>query len=145
VRITAPELGVEKQSATFDALEGSTLVVTADTTMRYPLASVTRLEMFAGKRSHPWRGAGIGFLAGWAVGFAAWHAAGAGCYEGTSQSACAAVLGGGLGAVTGALLGALAGGLIFKTDMWDQVPLDRLRVNFLPGRSGLGLGISVAF
>ncbi len=145
VRVTVPDLGITKQAATFDALESGTLVVTADTTMRYPLASVTRLETYAGRHSHPWRGAGIGSLAGWAIGFGLWHAADVGCYEGVSQSACAAVLGGGVGAASGALLGALVGGFLWKTDKWEEVQLDRLRVSFVPRRDGFALGFSVAF
>jgi hypothetical protein len=33
VRVTAPELGIEKQQATFQALSGDTLAVTADSAM----------------------------------------------------------------------------------------------------------------
>ena len=46
-----------------------------------------------------------------------------------------------LGAVAGALLGR-----IFASDRWEQVPLDGLRVTFVPKRDGrFALGLSVAF
>ena len=145
VRVTAPDLGIDERVATFAALEAGVLTLTADSTVTYPLAALTRFEVYAGRRSHPWRGAGIGFLAGFARGFAAWHIAEGGCYEGASTSACAAVLGGGLGAGTGALLGAFVGGLLWKTDQWEDVPLDGLRLRLAPQRDGLALGVSLAF
>jgi len=42
-------------------------------------------------------------------------------------------------------LGAVIGALI-KTDRWEEVPLDALRVSFVPQRDGrFGLGMSVRF
>jgi hypothetical protein len=53
------------------------------------------------------------------------------------------------GAAAGALGGLVAGALIgrlVKTDRWQEVPLDRLRVSFEPQRDGrFGLGLSVKF
>ena len=50
----------------------------------------------------------------------------------------------GIGAV-GAVVGALAGAFT-KTDRWEEVPLDRLRVSFVPQRDGgFGVGLSVSF
>ena len=52
--------------------------------------------------------------------------------------------GAGLGAL-GAGIGAIVGALI-KTDRWEEVPLDRLRVSFVPQRGGrFALGLSVRF
>jgi hypothetical protein len=146
VRVSPPDLGIEKQAATFDGLESVVLVVTADTKVRCPLASVTRLETYAGRHSHPWRGAGIGFLAGWALGFGVWHAADIGCFEYTSESVCAAWFGGGLGAASGALLGALVGGLLWQTDRWQEIPLDKLRLQIASQPGGrFGFGASIRF
>jgi hypothetical protein len=44
------------------------------------------------------------------------------------------------------LLGVIIGGFIWKTDRWEEVPLDRLRVSFGPQRDGrFGFGASVRF
>jgi len=32
-----------------------------------------------------------------------------------------------------------------KTDRWEEVPLDQLRVSFMPRRDGFVLGFTVAF
>ena len=49
----------------------------------------------------------------------------------------------------GAALGTLAGGLIGKAargERWEEVPLDALRVSFVPHREGrFGLGLTVEF
>ena len=49
-----------------------------------------------------------------------------------------AVIGGGTGLVGGIVMGALS-----KTDCWEEVPQDRLRVSFAPQRDGFALGLSV--
>jgi len=47
--------------------------------------------------------------------------------------------------VTGALVG-LGIGALLKSERWEEVPLDRLRVNIVPQRDGrFALGLSVAF
>ena len=54
-----------------------------------------------------------------------------------------------LAAVAGALLGAGVGavvGYFIKTDRWEEISLDRLRVSFAPQRDGgFVLGLSVEF
>lgn len=150
VRVTAPTIGIKKQAATFDALRGDMLVVVADSTMDFPLASVTRLDVYAGRQGHARRGAGIGFLAGVSVGGVIGYfycTAGTGdCLDSSSDQGAELQLIGPLaiGAVAGTLLGAAVGALI-KTDKWEQVPLDRLRVSVVPTRSGFGIGASFAF
>ena len=47
---------------------------------------------------------------------------------------------GAVGAGIGAGIGALS-----KTDKWEEVPLDQLRVSIVPRRDGFALGFSVAF
>jgi hypothetical protein len=55
----------------------------------------------------------------------------------------------GVGAIVVAVPSAFVGGIIgafIKTDRWEEVPLDRLRVSFAPQRDGrFALGLSVAF
>jgi hypothetical protein len=144
VRVTAPDLGITKQAATFDVLEGGTLVVTADSTMYCPLRSVTQLEVHAGRRSKWGTGAVVGGVVGGAGGALAlglfcqgYAAPGHDC----SSDMKSGFLGGALG---GALLGMGIGAAI-TTDRWEEVPLDRLRVSVVPQRGGVALGISVAF
>jgi hypothetical protein len=144
VRITAPVLGLDKHVATVVGLRGDTLVVANANTMRFPVSSLEQLEMHAGRRSHPWRGAGIGFLSGVGVAFVTWHIADLGCYEGASTTNCALVLGGGIGGAIGALAGAVVGAMI-RTDRWEAVPLGGLRVSVVPQRDGFGIGARIAF
>jgi len=145
VRVTVPEFGINRQVVAFEAMDRGMLIVTADSTMRYHLTSVTRLEAYAGRQSHPWRGAGIGFLAGYATGFLVWQVAVDGCYEGVSTTACAAVLGGGVGAIAGTLIGAFVGGFLWKTDKWEEVPLRGVHMYLMPRPDGVGIGASIEF
>jgi hypothetical protein len=48
-----------------------------------------------------------------------------------------------LGATGGAVVGGLYG--LTPKDRWEEVPLDQLRVSFVPGRDGFAVSISVAF
>jgi len=146
IRVTVPELGIRQQVGEFEGVDGGVLVLSwAITTLRYPLSAVSRLEVYGGLQSHPWRGAGIGFLTGYATGFLVWLAGVEGCYEGASTASCAAVLGGGTGAIIGTLIGAFVGGVLVKTDRWEEVPLGGLRVSLMPRTQGFGVGASIAF
>lgn len=146
IRVTMPELGIRQQVGEFEAMDGGNLVVSsASSTLQYPLSSVSRLEVYGGRQSHPWRGAGIGFLTGYAAGFLVWVAAVEGCYEGASTASCAAVLGGGIGSIAGTLIGAFVGGVLVKTDRWDEVTLDGVQVSLIPRPKGFGVGASIAF
>jgi hypothetical protein len=140
VRVYAPELGIERQSATFEALRGDTLVVVADSAMYCPLASVVRLDLYRGRGGHPWTGAALGFVAGAIAGGAA---AIISCENTLCSVGPDVVLGGaGIGGLAGGLLGAGVGALI-KTDRWEEVPLDQLRVSVAPRRDGLALTVTV--
>ena len=61
VRVTAPDCALRGEAATFRALRADTLVLE---TTECPLASVTRLDVSRGQKSHVLLGAGIGFGAG---------------------------------------------------------------------------------
>ena len=140
VRVTAPECGLSGQAATFRALRADTLVL--DTT-ECPLASVTRLDVNRGQKSHALLGAGLGFAAG-AVGAVVYCEVveKGGCELADDDIRLEAAL------ITGAIVGA-AGGLVgyfIKTDRWEEVPLERLRVSFTPQPDGrFALGFSVTF
>jgi hypothetical protein len=111
-----------------------------------PLDSVTRLEVSRGRKSHLLEGIGIGFLAG--AGLGALVGAAVDCTQllgTTSNQASCTGLGAAAGAASGLLIGAAVGALN-KTDRWEEVPLDRLRVSVGPQRDGrFALAMSFSF
>ena len=142
VRVTAPDCALRGQAATFRALRADTLVLE---TTECPMASVTRLDVNRGRRSHTLLGAGIGFAAGalWGVVLCR-RKAGHHCGVYGSDSDFTPLVAGVLGA-GGGLVGGFAGYLI-KTDRWEEVPLERLRVSLAPQRDGgFALAFSVRF
>jgi len=151
VRVTAAGLGMNKQAATFHSLDGGILTVTTDSTLQCPLSDVTRLDVHQGRHGHPWRGAGIGFGAGVVAGvFTALLVCqgqqGQDCYdESTDMTWLIAEISGASGGLVGAGIGALIGANV-KTDRWEEVPLDELRVHSLVTPDGrFGLGVSLRF
>ncbi len=148
VRVTAPECELRGQAATFRALRADTLVLE---TTECPLASVTRLDVSRGRKSHALLGATIGLAAG-ALG-AVIYCKSADKTEFYDKGECStffgndnltlafAVIYGGLGGVAGGLVGYL-----IKTERWEEIPLERLRVSLAPQRDGgFALGFSVRF
>ena len=117
-----------------------------------PLNSVTRLQQSRGQKSNTRKGALIGLLAGGAVGavvgaFAYEECQEVGfmaCFMSPGSAGETAALGGLAGGLLGAGIGALIGASS-KTDRWEEVPLDRLRVSFAPRRDGFAFGMRVAF
>lgn len=152
VRVTAPTLGLSRQEAVIEALHLDTLVLRTEATIAIPRASLTRLEIYGGRHSHPWRGAGIGalggLLVGGTIGFVACEnytvttPTGVGnCLDSREGAQIILVAGLGLGAAGGALLGLGIGALI-KTDKWVEHPHDDLRVGLVPqpdGRRAVGV------
>jgi hypothetical protein len=142
IRVTAPSMGADKLVGTCMATGGDTLYVQAETqttTLGIAVTSVTRLETSRGRKSHPWRGAGIGALSGAVLGLGIAVAFPEG--EDREELLFFPVTGIGAGLVVGAYIGAL-----IKTDRWEEVPLDQLRVSFVPQRDGrLGLALSISF
>ncbi len=138
VRVTAPD--VNKYDGTLQAMRGGALTVD---TLRITVASVTRLDVHRGRKlSVP--GGILGFLGGAVVGgAAAWFAFqdDQGAPTCTNEIPfCPLVIG--AVAVGGAAIGALVG----RTDRWEEVPLDQLRVSVIPQHDGrFGLGLSFAF
>ena len=140
VRVTALDCGLRGRATEFRALRADTLVL--DTT-ECPLASVTRFDVSQGQKSHTLLGAGIGLAAGalGAVVFCEVVEKGS-CELFDDDIRLEAAL------ITGAIVG-LAGGIVgnfIKTDRWEKVPLERLRVSLAPQRDGrFALGLSVRF
>jgi hypothetical protein len=136
VRVTASNLGHSRLEAQFTALDNATLVVTADSTVRIPLADVTRLEIWRGRRSHPVLGAALGFMTGALAGLAV-----AGAFpEGEDQEEMAIYPA--IGAAAGLLLGTGIGFAV-RTDRWVAVPLDRVGSHARAGGRTLNVGIAI--
>lgn len=131
--------------------QGDTLTVASgQSTTRYGVNAISRVQVSRGTRSHRLVGAGIGFLAGGGVAAAVLYTGGStsSCDQSANQDAMSAGECLGLaaaGGLVGAGLGALVGGF-FRSERWDDVPLERLRVSLGPmaGRR-FGLALQVAF
>jgi len=132
-------------------MSGDTVALTtAGSPSRHALNAVRRLEVSRGRRSYWLVGAGAGLLVGGGVTYAVLHTGGstALCDRSANQDAigsgeCLALTAG--GALVGAGLGALVGSLI-RTERWERVPLDRLRVGLGPApRPGMSLAVALAF
>lgn len=97
-------------------------------TITLGLASIAKLEVYRGRQSLALHFGAIGGACGAAVG-ASYNNAG--------------------GAVLGGLafgLGGLLVGAFINWERWEEVPLEQLRVRFVPTRGGgFGLGLSVRF
>jgi len=140
VRFTSEEPDLREYDGTLVALSPDTLVVDS---LRVALASVQRLDVHGGYRSRRLRGAGIGFGIGAVIG----ASGGATCKEpGYCDNRAAAILAGaGIAGAVGALFGMVIGAFDIRV-RWEEVPLDRPRVSFVPQRDGrFGLGLSVRF
>lgn len=110
-----------------------------------PLDSVARLEVYQDRRANTAQGAAAGGVAGFFVGLVVGMDKKAECEE-QGKWMCG-VEGGGwatAGLMGGAAVGALVGSLI-KTDRWEEVPLDRLRVYIAPHPNGFAAGLTVRF
>lgn len=125
-------------------------LTTAESSTSYGRNAVSRVEVSRGYRSHRLAGAGAGFLLGGVATFVVLNSGGSTslCNQSTNQDAVAPLecLGlSALGGVAGAGLGFLVGGFI-RTERWQDVPPDRLRVSLAPSGGGmLGLAVAVAF
>ena len=143
VRVTAPECALSGQAATFRVLRADTLVLD---TAECPLASVTRLDVSIGRKSHILLGAGIGLATGALFGAVVYCREGCVIREepedtGDDFTPAFAFLFGALGGAAGGIAGHF-----IKTDRWTEVPLERLSVSLTPKRDGrFALGFSVRF
>jgi hypothetical protein len=119
-----------------------------------PIASVTRLEVSQWRKSF---GFGKGMLYGLLIGGGGGALVGA-LYGTQEDIECGlgdhldgpcpelkALFGVVLAGVPGTVIGGVVGALV-KTEGWEEVPLDRLRVRFAPQRDGrFAVGLSFAF
>jgi hypothetical protein len=152
VRVTVDSAPPRVQIGVYQMVNDTALVLQSDSAqISIPLGLLSRVEVSRGRHSHWLAGAGVGFLVG-AGAVLAVQAGGNGstdpCNQEQNQDAslssgqCLAIAVAGVALVTG--LGALIGGSI-RTERWQDVPLDQLRVSFVPHGRGLVVGISAAF
>jgi hypothetical protein len=135
---------------------GDTLSVQPEGTrdsIALPIASITQLEVSAGRSSHVGRGIGLGFLtgalAGVVIGAATYRPSSCGSSTGAfcpidfSQGATAAA-GGAVGGLLGAFVGAVIGER--ETENWARVAVTARKVAFRLAPSGKsGLTVSATF
>jgi len=135
----------QRKSGTVIVLRGDTLILSAGSaTKTHRLSAVTRIEVSRGRRSHGLTGAVIGAPVGAVAGLAiltlangAWV-----CGDYEIGALCGAVAGGGV--IGGALLGALVGGAV-KTDRWEDVSFNSVRVTIVPQPTRFGLSAAFYF
>lgn len=109
-----------------------------------PLASLETLQVSRGRKSHWPEGAVIGALAGAGIGTIVSYRFGFGCVAKIANR-CVATGGWILGGLLGLLIGADIGASI-KSDRWETVPLDQVRVGpTLDDDGGLAVWVSAAF
>ena len=129
--------GAEPVVGVLASLEGERLILDIGEGRRLTLAagSITKLEASSGQKSNALLGLGIGAVVG-AIGGVV-YCENAVCDQ---KAKAAAIF-----SLPGALIGVLIGAAI-KTEKWEEVPLDQLRVSFGPQRGGrFAFGLSVAF
>lgn len=126
------------ERSTNDTLYAQTLGL--GRTVAIPVASVTRLELWT-RRSNVGRGALMGAMLGGGIGFFVAGSASGPYFEPSlgltagftaSLAAFGALLGAGIGAASGA-------------ERWEEVALDRVRLEIVPMRDQAYLGFTVVF
>lgn len=114
-----------------------------------PLSSILRLQTWSGRKNHVITGLLMGGLVGVAGGAAVGDAV-CGSSGGFFEPDCAdapvpEIVGGAIGGLALGGLGALIGWSI-KTDRWEEVPLERLRVGVISRPGGrIEAGLSMHF
>jgi len=146
VRVTANELEISQHTGRLTAVDSNSLHV-GD--LQIPWSSVTSLEISHGLKTRKMMGGTLGMLAGMAVGNSL---ASRECdrlnaeSQGFLDNLDACLLNSFVGIFGGGLVGGFIGRLIgASTASWQEVPLDRVRVNLAPQRDGVALGLSVSF
>jgi hypothetical protein len=133
-------VGVETVGV-MDHMRADSLYLTPDRSedmTAIPLAAVSTIEVSHGStKSKLWLGSGIGFAVGFVPMFAACTAGGCGDQE--DYGACCIGYGS-LAGLGGALLGALVGSA-FKTERWEELPLEGVRTSITANQ----IAVHVAF
>ncbi len=102
---------------------------------------IERLEVSRGMKSNWKTGSWVGTLGGGAIGLLAGAAA---CEDSLfSKEGCVA-MSATAGMLVGIPIGTVVGALI-KTERWEKVPMDIVRVSVVPRGGGVTVGISIAY
>jgi len=117
---------------------------TVSATEARPWSAIRSVEVSRGKRRYALTGLWIGAVAGAVPGALSGAAFAEMCECSDPNYVGGAVVGALIFAVPAALLGAGIGALA-RTDTWDEVPADRLRVSVMPRAGGMGIGVAVRF
>jgi hypothetical protein len=143
VRVTAPDCVLTNEVAKFMSVHRDTLTVRTDSVLTLSLATVRKLEVIKGRNNLPvYVGMVTGALGGAVIGVLT--------ASGEHQPREPLDFGIHLddpevAAVVGALLGGFVGGVVgtfFRTERWEEVALDRVRVSLTPqweGRFAVGM------
>ncbi len=134
VRVKAPPRQPGWVVGTVVGWESESLVLEPEepgTSLTFARDQITRLDVHRGRKGRALLGGGIGLLSGVVFSFVlvAQLERDHDRFR-NDRVVLGAVFGGG-----GALLGALVG-LLIRTDRWEAVPLERIRVSFTPVRNG---------
>ncbi len=139
----------QEDRGTVDAIDADSIVLRTgqdQSRVAILLPSIARLRVVRGQKSRWVTGAVIGGVvlgaatAGAVVAFCDPSGRSPNCSPTTGQFVTATAAGAVVVAAIGAGLGSLS-----KSDRWEDVPLDQLRVSIVPHGRGFVLGISAAF
>ncbi len=146
IRVTAQ--GIKRTTGTLRAVDQRLVMLggSGSPAIQIPRDSITKLEVSRGKRSNITAGILVGTGAGLLLGaaFAVLAVDAGGSSEISNQEAAAifAALGGSAGLLIGTIVGAST-----KTERWQEIPLDRLRVTVGPqphGRFGVKIDVRLS-
>ncbi|MFN0178251.1 MAG: hypothetical protein ACKVZ0_05590 [Gemmatimonadales bacterium] len=145
--VAGPFAGCRYQGTLVGLPADSLTIAGAHGTIHLDHRGVTQLEISRG-RSQWLPGAGVGFLPGAGITYLVLHQGGSTslCDRSANQDAMSRGACGGLtvlGGLAGAGLGAIVGGR-FRSERWQVVPVERLRVSLVP-RRGVAVGLVMSF
>ena len=140
IRVTAFDSSIVRMTGVYSGVHDGIFEFVperSNTVRRVTMNSVTRIESFAGRRSNALNGAVAGFLPFALVG-AVLYAADPGDESYTGGAALwYGIVSGAVGAIIGSVIGSL-----IKTDRWEEVPRETLRVSFVAQPAAVGIRIA---
>ncbi len=132
-RITSPEAPGGRTAGVLERSTGDTVVLSGHPITR---TSITRIEVYAGRKSHWLAGSAVGLVVGVGIGVVS-------C-TGYCDTDVGPVPGGIVGGVLGTLVGFFVGGIFIHSDQWKTTSLGALRIEPAAGPNG-SLGMRVGF
>ena len=148
VRITAPSVADHRLVGTVVTLDADTLKLRSKkqaVLLAIPVSGVAKLDVNTGRKRNFLKGAAIGAVSVGSLGAVIGLGSGDDdpddflAFTAGEKAMINAIYLGGLGLVMGTLIGA-----IVKTEKWESVPVDRIRIGISPQRQG-GMMLSASF